>query len=100
MVTEHHIINHSEKEYAEGENHINNTENRHSLLRPYLNIFRGVSKKNLNNIRQILPIHIHQRNKMDEKSTQKQHTNAHKKGEERITLFFSKTSVHVFILHL
>jgi len=48
MVMEHHVVNHSEKEYAEGENHVNNTENRHSLLRPYLNIYRGVSKKKLN----------------------------------------------------
>ncbi|MEN6591646.1 MAG: transposase, partial [Methanobacterium sp.] len=44
QVIEHQIINHSEKEYAEGENHVNNCENRHSLLKPYLNIFRGVSK--------------------------------------------------------
>ncbi|MBV1768170.1 MAG: IS1595 family transposase, partial [Methanobacterium sp.] len=48
QVKEHHIINHSEKEYADGENHVNNAENRHSLLRPFLNMFRGVSKKNLN----------------------------------------------------
>ena len=48
MVLKHEIINHSERKYAEGETHVNNTENRHSLLRPYLNIFRGVSKKNLN----------------------------------------------------
>jgi len=48
QVIEHQIINHSEKEYAEGENHVNNCENRHSLLRPYLNIFRGVSKTKLN----------------------------------------------------
>ena len=48
MVIDHEIINHSERKYADGENHVNNTENRHSLLRPYLNMFRGVSKKNLN----------------------------------------------------
>jgi len=48
MILKHEIINHSERKYAEGETHVNNTENRHSLLRPYLNIFRGVSKKNLN----------------------------------------------------
>jgi len=29
-------------------NHVNNAENRHSLLRPFLNMFKGVSKKNLN----------------------------------------------------
>jgi hypothetical protein len=27
--------------------HVNNTENRHSLIRPYLNMFRGISKKYL-----------------------------------------------------
>ncbi|MBW4258068.1 hypothetical protein KTG15_10230 [Methanobacterium sp. YSL] len=27
---------------------MNNCENRHSLIRPYLNIFRGISKKKLN----------------------------------------------------
>lgn len=49
MVKKHYTINHSKRQYAEGENHINTTENRHSLLRPFLNIFRGISKKNLNN---------------------------------------------------
>ncbi|MBM4241605.1 MAG: IS1595 family transposase [Euryarchaeota archaeon] len=48
QVIEHHVINHSEKEYADGETHVNNCENRHSLLKPYLRIFRGVSKKKLN----------------------------------------------------
>ncbi|GAB4313252.1 MAG: hypothetical protein Kow0019_12600 [Methanobacteriaceae archaeon] len=48
QVIEHYIVNHSAKEYAHGENHVNNCENRHSLLRPHLNIFRGVSKKKLN----------------------------------------------------
>lgn len=48
MVVDHEIINHGERKYADGENHVNNTENRHSLLRPYLNMFRGISKENLN----------------------------------------------------
>jgi transposase-like protein len=48
MVAKHEIINHSHRKYADGENHVNNAENRHSLLRPFLNMFRGVSKKNLN----------------------------------------------------
>lgn len=48
LVIEHQIINHSHCNYADGENHVNNAENRHSLLRPFLNMFRGVSKKNLN----------------------------------------------------
>jgi len=47
-VIEHHIINHSQKEYSDGETHVNTCENRHSLLRQYLRIFRGVSKKYLN----------------------------------------------------
>ena len=47
-VLEHQIINHSNHKYADGENHVNNAENRHSLLRPFLSIYRGVSKKNLN----------------------------------------------------
>lgn len=49
MVLDHEIINHNKRKYADGENHVNNTENRHSLLRPFLNMFRGVSKENLNN---------------------------------------------------
>jgi hypothetical protein len=47
MVTCHKIVNHSQKEYANGNIHNNNCENRNSLLRPFLEIFRGVSKKNL-----------------------------------------------------
>lgn len=34
QVIEHHIINHSAKEYADGDNHVNNCENRHSLISP------------------------------------------------------------------
>jgi len=34
---------------CKSENYVNNAENTHSLIRPYLNImFKGVSKKNLN----------------------------------------------------
>ena len=47
LIKEHHVINHSDKEYAEGEKHVNNAENKYSLSRPCLNIFKGVSKKNL-----------------------------------------------------
>ena len=46
-VKKHEFVNHSAKEYSRGEIHVNNCENRHSLLRPNLRIFRGVSKKNL-----------------------------------------------------
>ncbi len=34
------------KEYADGENHVNNAEN--MTFPPFLNIFRGVSKRNIN----------------------------------------------------
>ena len=46
-VIDHKTINHSNGEYAKGEVHVNNDENRHSLLRRFLRIFRGVSKYNL-----------------------------------------------------
>lgn len=42
----HKTVDHS-IEYANGNTHINNCENRHSLLRPFLMIRRGVSKCNL-----------------------------------------------------
>jgi transposase-like protein len=44
-ISEHLSINHSQKQYASGEIHVNNCENRHSLLRQFLRIFRGVSKR-------------------------------------------------------
>ena len=46
-INDHLTVNHSQKEYANGNIHVNNCENRHSLLRPFLRIFRGVSKKYL-----------------------------------------------------
>lgn len=46
-VKEHHTVNHGNKEYANGIKHVNSDENRHSLLRRFMRIFRGVSKKNL-----------------------------------------------------
>ena len=48
-VKSHKTVTHSKYEYANGEIHANNCENRHSLLRPFLNMYRGISKKNLNN---------------------------------------------------
>jgi transposase-like protein len=47
LVDDHQWANHSEKEYVNGIAHNNNCENRNSLLRPFLEIFRGISKKNL-----------------------------------------------------
>ena len=46
-IIEHHTVNHSQKEYARGKIHVNNCENRHSLLRPFLRMYRGISKHNL-----------------------------------------------------
>jgi transposase len=43
----HDYVNHSLREYARGEVHINNCENRASLLRPWLSVHRGISKDNL-----------------------------------------------------
>lgn len=43
----HETVNHSKKEYVKGETHVNSDENRHSLVRRFLRIFRGVSKHNL-----------------------------------------------------
>jgi transposase-like protein len=46
-IKNHLTVNHSKKEYANGKAHVNTCENRHSLLRPFLRMFRGVSKKYL-----------------------------------------------------
>jgi hypothetical protein len=41
---EHESVNHTKKEYARGEVHENRAECLFSLLKPYLRVFRGVSK--------------------------------------------------------
>ena len=46
-IKNHFTVNHSQKEYANGNVHVNTCENRHSLLRPFLRMFRGISKKYL-----------------------------------------------------
>ncbi|CEG13223.1 hypothetical protein MSIBF_A3480001 [groundwater metagenome] len=43
----HFAINHSNGEYADGDICTNNAENRFSLLRPFLQNYRGISKYNL-----------------------------------------------------
>jgi hypothetical protein len=43
----HEFINHTKKEYACGEAHENRAECLFSLLKPYLRVFRGISKTNL-----------------------------------------------------
>ena len=41
------IVNHTKKEYARGDVHKDRAECLFSLLKPYLRVFRGVSKYNL-----------------------------------------------------
>ena len=43
----HAFVNHTQKEYARGDVHENRDECLFSLLKPYLRVFRGVSKYNL-----------------------------------------------------
>jgi transposase-like protein len=43
----HEFVNHTQKEYARGDVHENRAECLFSLLRPYLRVFRGISKINL-----------------------------------------------------
>ena len=43
----HAFVNHTRKEYARGDVHENRAECLFSLLKPYLRIFRGLSKTNL-----------------------------------------------------
>jgi hypothetical protein len=43
----HAFVNHTRKEYARGEVHENRAECLFSLLKPYLRVFRGLSKTNL-----------------------------------------------------
>src|SRR5205807_4188706 len=43
----HEYVNHTQKEYARGDVHENRAECLFSLLKPYLRVFRGISKYNL-----------------------------------------------------
>src|SRR5437868_9023504 len=43
----HEFVNHTQKEYARGDVHENRAECLFSLLKPYLRVFRGISKLNL-----------------------------------------------------
>jgi transposase len=43
----HKFVNHTKKEYARGDVHENRAECLFSLLKPYLRVFRGLSKTNL-----------------------------------------------------
>ena len=40
----HAFVNHTQKEYARGDVHEHRAEGLFSLLKPYLRVFRGVSK--------------------------------------------------------
>jgi transposase-like protein len=43
----HEFVNHTQQEYARGEVHENRAECLFSLLKPFLRVFRGISKTNL-----------------------------------------------------
>jgi hypothetical protein len=43
----HECVNHTQKEYARGDVHENRAECLLSLRKPYLRVFRGISKTNL-----------------------------------------------------
>ena len=43
----HEFVNHTQKEYARSDVHENRAEGLFSLLKPYLRVFRGMSKFNL-----------------------------------------------------
>jgi transposase len=43
----HEFVNHTQKEYARGEVHENRAECLFSWLKPYLRVFRGISKRNV-----------------------------------------------------
>jgi transposase len=43
----HEYVNHTKKEYARGEVYENRAECLYSLLKPFLRVFRGISKVNL-----------------------------------------------------
>jgi hypothetical protein len=43
----HDFVNHTKKEYARGDVHENRAECLFSLLKPYLRVFRGISKMTL-----------------------------------------------------
>ncbi len=43
----HEFVNHTQKEYARGDVHEHRAECLFSLLKPYLRVFRGLSKCNL-----------------------------------------------------
>ena len=43
----HEFVNHTQKEYARDDVHENRAECLFSLLKPYLRVFRGISKMNL-----------------------------------------------------
>jgi len=47
FIVHREYVNHSKREFARGDVHVNTCENRHSFLRPYMAKYRGVSVKYL-----------------------------------------------------
>jgi len=64
----HAFVNHTKKEYARGEVHKNRAECLFSLLKPYLRVFRGLSKANLPGYLGFFQFlrNVHQRNAFDQ----------------------------------
>jgi transposase len=64
----HAFVNHTKKEYARGEVHENRAECLFSLLKPYLRVFRGLSKANLPGYLGFFQFlrNVHQRNAFDQ----------------------------------
>ncbi len=52
----HAFVNHTKKEYARGDVHENRAECLFSLLKPYLRVFRGISKTNPARVCRVLSV--------------------------------------------
>jgi transposase-like protein len=64
----HAFVKHSQKEYARGDVHENRAECLFSLLKPYLRVFRGISKMNLPGYVGFFQFlrNVHQRNALEQ----------------------------------
>jgi hypothetical protein len=76
----HEFVNQTKKEYARGEVHENRAECLFALLKPYLWVFRGLSKCNLPGHLGFFQFlrNVHQRNACEQKESQCQI--AHRSG--------------------
>ena len=52
----HDAVHHTKKEYAHGDVHENRAESLFSLLKPYLRVFRGISKVQPAGVRRVLSV--------------------------------------------